>query len=64
MPAKAVRLMNGATGALSIRLEQPFERRFRDAHVLWQHSSKSRPRDRSAGRSMFGLDNDWVWLSF
>ncbi len=62
--AEAVRLVNDAVGTSSIRLEQPFERYFRDAHVLLQHSSKSSPRYGSAGRLMFGLDNDWVWLGF
>lgn len=62
--AEAVRFVNDATGTSSIRLQQPFERHFRDAHVLLQHSSKSSPRYGSAGRLMFGLENDWVWLSF
>ena len=62
--AEAARCVNDATGASSIRLEQPFERHFRDAHVLLQHSSKSSARYASAGRLMFGLENDWVWLSF
>lgn len=62
--AEAVRFVNDATGTSSFRLEQPFERLFRDAHVLLQHSSKSSPRYGSAGRLMFGLENDWVWLSF
>jgi indole-3-acetate monooxygenase len=62
--AEAVRFVNNAVGASSIRLGGPFERHFRDAHVLLQHSSKSSARYGSAGRLMFGLDNDWVWLSF
>lgn len=62
--AEAVRFVNDAAGATSIRIEQPFERHFRDAHVLLQHSSKSSARYASAGRLMFGLENDWVWLSF
>ncbi len=62
--AEAVRFVNDATGTSSIRLENPFERHFRDAHVLLQHSSKSSSRYGSAGRLMFGLENDWVWLSF
>jgi indole-3-acetate monooxygenase len=61
---EAVRLVNDVTGASSIRTENPFERYFRDAHTLMQHSSKSSPRYGSAGRLMFGLENDWVWLSF
>lgn len=62
--AEAVRFVNDAVGASSIRLEKPFQRHFRDVHVLLQHSSKSSARYISAGRLMFGLENDWVWLSF
>jgi indole-3-acetate monooxygenase len=62
--AEAVRWVNDAVGTSSIRLGQPFERYFRDAHVLMQHSSKSSPRYGSAGRLMFGLPPDWVWLTF
>lgn len=62
--AEAVRLVNDAIGASSIRLGNPFELHFRDLHVLMQHSDKSSPRYASAGRLMFGLENDWVWLSF
>jgi Acyl-CoA dehydrogenase, C-terminal domain len=56
--------VNDAVGTSSIRIGQPFERHFRDVHVLLQHSDKSSPRYASAGRLMFGLENDWVWLSF
>jgi alkylation response protein AidB-like acyl-CoA dehydrogenase len=62
--AEAVRQVDDAIGTSSIRTTQPFERHFRDAHTLLQHSSKSSARYGSAGRLMFGLDNDWVWLSF
>jgi indole-3-acetate monooxygenase len=62
--AEAVRFVNDVVGTSSIRLGQPFERHFRDAHTLLQHSDKSSPRYVSAGRLMFGLENDWVWLSF
>ena len=62
--AEAVRLVNDAVGVSSIRTEQPFERLFRDAHTLLQHSSKSSPRYASAGRLMLGEQNDWAWLSF
>ena len=62
--AEAVRLVSDVVGSSAIRTEQPFERYFRDAHVLMQHSSKSSPRYASAGRLLFGLENDWVWLSF
>jgi alkylation response protein AidB-like acyl-CoA dehydrogenase len=62
--ADAVRYVNDAIGASSIRLENPFERHFRDLHALMQHSDKSSMRYASAGRLMFGLENDWIWLSF
>lgn len=62
--AKSVRLACDVAGASAIRTEQSFERHHRDIHVLTQHSSKSSVRYASAGRLMFGLDNDWVWLSF
>jgi alkylation response protein AidB-like acyl-CoA dehydrogenase len=62
--AEAVRHVNDAVGASSIRLGSPFERHFRDVHVLLQHSSKSSARYGSAGRLMFELENDWVWLNF
>ena len=62
--AEAVRLVNDAVGASSIRQSQPFERHFRDLHTLMRHSDKSSARYASAGRPPFGLENDWVWLSF
>jgi alkylation response protein AidB-like acyl-CoA dehydrogenase len=62
--AEAVRFVNDVVGTSSIRIGQPFERHFRDAHTLLQHSDKSSPRYASAGRLIFGLDNDWVWLGF
>ena len=62
--AEAVRLVCDGAGASSIRIGQPFERHLRDIQVLTQHSSKSAPRYVTAGRLMFGLENDWVWLSF
>ncbi len=64
MCAEAVSLVNDVVGASAIRLEQPFERHFRDVHTLIQHSDKSSARYASAGKLMLGLENDWVWLSF
>jgi indole-3-acetate monooxygenase len=62
--AEAVRIANGAAGTSAISLGHSFERYFRDIHVLTQHASKSNDRYASAGRLMFGLENDWVWLTF
>jgi alkylation response protein AidB-like acyl-CoA dehydrogenase len=62
--AEAVRLVDEVAGSSAIRLGHRFERHFRDAHVLTQHTSKASPRYATAGRLLFGLENDWVWLSF
>jgi alkylation response protein AidB-like acyl-CoA dehydrogenase len=60
--AEAVRLVNEVAGTSAIRLEQGFERHGRDAHVLIQHASKSAHRYVTAGRLIFGLDNDFPFL--
>jgi len=62
--AEAVRMVADIAGSSAIRLEQRFERHFRDVHVLSQHTSKASPRYATAGRLLFGLENDWIWLSF
>jgi alkylation response protein AidB-like acyl-CoA dehydrogenase len=62
--SEGIRFINDVVGTSSIRLGQPFERHFRDLHVLMQHSDKSSQRYASAGRLMLGLENDWVWLGF
>lgn len=62
--AEASRFINDVVGTAAIRTGQPFERHFRDLHVLMQHSDKSALRYASAGKLMLGLENDWVWLSF
>ena len=60
----AVRMVSDVVGASAIRTTQPFERHVRDVHTLAQHASKSSPRYSTAGRLMFGLENDWMWLTF
>ena len=62
--AEAVRMVYDVAGSSAIRTENRFERYLRDTQVLTQHASKATPRYGSAGRLMFGLPNDWVWLSF
>jgi alkylation response protein AidB-like acyl-CoA dehydrogenase len=63
--AEAVRFVSTVAGTSSIRLGQPFERHFRDIHVLVQHASKNNARYGSAGRMMLGLDPDpnLFWLN-
>ncbi|MGD9933060.1 MAG: acyl-CoA dehydrogenase family protein [Dehalococcoidia bacterium] len=60
--AKAVNLVHEAAGTSGIRLEQPFERYFRDAHTLTPHGSKSVHRYTSVGKIMLGLPQDWFAL--
>ena len=60
--ADAVRLVNEVAGTSAIRLEQGFERYGRDAHVLIHHASKSAHRYVTAGRLIFGVDNDFPFL--
>ena len=47
--SEAIRFVNDVVGTSSVRLGQPFERHFRDLHVLMQHSDKSSQRYASAG---------------
>ncbi|MFN0026433.1 MAG: acyl-CoA dehydrogenase family protein [Acidimicrobiales bacterium] len=62
--AEAGRMVHAAAGSSGIRNELGLERLFRDLHTLTQHGSKSAPRYGSAGRLMFGLENDWIFLAF
>lgn len=61
--AEAVRLVADVAGSTSFRRGEPFERHFRDVHTLLQHASKANPRYASAGRLLFGLENDWAFLA-
>jgi alkylation response protein AidB-like acyl-CoA dehydrogenase len=62
--AKAVDLVHAAVGSTGIRREQPFQRHFRDAHVLTQHAYVSSSRYESVGRLMLGLDPEWDFFAF
>jgi alkylation response protein AidB-like acyl-CoA dehydrogenase len=62
--AHAVDLMHAAAGATGIRRAHPFERHFRDAHVLTQHAYVSATRYESVGRLMLGLDPEWSFFEF
>ena len=42
----------------------PFERHFRDVHVLMQHATKSNGIWRTAGRALLGLEPDRFWFIF
>jgi len=60
--ADAVDLVHQAAGTSGIRLEQPFERYFRDANVMTQHAFGSASRFESVGKLMFGLETDWPFF--
>ncbi|WKB54990.1 acyl-CoA dehydrogenase family protein [Eleftheria terrae] len=62
--AEAVDLVHEAAGTTAIREEQPFERHFRDVHVVTQHAFGSTSRYESAGRLLFGLEPDWAFFGY
>jgi indole-3-acetate monooxygenase len=62
--AEAVRFVDDVVGTSSIRLGQPFERHFRDVHVLMQHATKSHSVYGTAGRTLLGLEPDRFWFIF
>jgi indole-3-acetate monooxygenase len=61
--ANAVRLVHTAAGTSAIRLEHPFEKHFRDVHVLTQHAFASASRYESVGKLLFGLEADWPFFA-
>lgn len=61
--AKVVELVHQAAGTTAIRQEHPFERYFRDAHVITQHAFASMNRFESAGKLLFGQETDWPFLN-
>jgi alkylation response protein AidB-like acyl-CoA dehydrogenase len=61
--AQAVDLVHAAAGTSGIRLEQPFEKYFRDVHVLTQHAFASANRYESAGKLLFRLPTDWPFFA-
>ena len=60
--AQAVRLVHTAAGTSAIRLEHPFEKHFRDVHVLTQHAFASTSRYQSVGKLLLGLETDWPFF--
>ena len=60
--AEAVDLVHQAAGTTAIRQGQPFERYFRDAHVMTQHAFSSASRFESVGKLMFGVETDWPFF--
>jgi alkylation response protein AidB-like acyl-CoA dehydrogenase len=61
--AKVVELVHQAAGTSAIRREQPFERYFRDVHVITQHAFGSASRFESVGKLLFGKETDWPFFA-
>jgi alkylation response protein AidB-like acyl-CoA dehydrogenase len=57
--AEAVDRIHLAAGGSAIREEQPFQRHFRDVHVLTQHAFISPSRLEAVGQILLGLEPDW-----
>jgi alkylation response protein AidB-like acyl-CoA dehydrogenase len=62
--AKAVSLIHEIAGASGIREEYPFERHFRDIHVITQHGFLNASKLESIGQILLGLDPDWPFFRF
>jgi alkylation response protein AidB-like acyl-CoA dehydrogenase len=60
--AEAVELVHSAAGTSAIREEHPFERYFRDIHVITQHAFSSAARFESAGKLLLGQPVDWPFF--
>ena len=62
--AEAVDLVHAAVGASGIRQEQPFQKHFRDVHVITQHGFTNASKYESIGQWMMGLDPEWPFFAF
>ena len=62
--AEAVDLIHSLVGTAGIRNDEPFQRYFRDIHVLTQHAYTSESRFTAVGQVAFGLEPDWGFLHF
>lgn len=61
---EAVNLVHSCVGASGIRNEQQFQRHFRDAHVITQHTFVCESRLEAVGQVMFGQEPDWPFFQF
>lgn len=60
--AKAIDLVYEAAGSSAFWISNPFERHFRDVHVITQHAQLAAPRYTSVGKMMLGLPADTPML--
>jgi alkylation response protein AidB-like acyl-CoA dehydrogenase len=57
--AEAVSLIHSIAGTAAIRNEQPFQRHFRDIHVITQHAFVCESRLEAVGQVRLGLEPEW-----
>lgn len=62
--AEAVKLIHSIAGTAAVRKDKPFERYFRDIHVVTQHAFVCENRFEAVGQVRLGLDPDWEFLYF
>ena len=62
--AEAVELIHSIAGTAAIRKDAPFERYFRDIHVITQHAFVCESRFEAVGQIRLGLDSNWDFLYF
>lgn len=62
--AEVVDLIHSCVGTSGIRQEKPFEKWFRDIHVITQHAFLCEARLEAVGQIGFGLEPDWGFFAF
>lgn len=62
--AEVVDLVHSCVGTSGVREEAPFERHFRDVHVVTQHAFVSEARLEAVGQIRLGLEPDWGFFDF
>jgi len=62
--AEAVDLIHSIASSAAIRKDKPFERHFRDIHVITQHAFVCESRFEAVGQVRLGLQSDWEFLYF
>jgi alkylation response protein AidB-like acyl-CoA dehydrogenase len=62
--AEAVDLIHSIASSAAIRKDKPFERHFRDVHVITQHAFICESRFEAVGQVRLGLDPEWEFLYF
>ena len=60
--AEAVDLVHACVGATGIRNAYPFQKYFRDIHVVTQHAYVCAGRFTAVGQVMMGLEADWPFF--